>query len=305
MKPQKILITGGAGFIGSHIAQHYHGKALVRVVDNLRTGNINNLEDLEIEFIKGSILDKKMMLEAVKGIDVIYHMAAFVSVAESMSNPQECEEINVRGLINTLQAANESGVKRLVFPSSAAIYGESSAIPNMETMRPDPQSPYAISKLAGEYYCDLFHRTTDLKTASLRFFNVFGPRQDPMSPYSAAIPTFIKQALENQPITIFGDGNQTRVFIAVKDIVEALVFAATGKISGIYNVGYGESTSINKIVKKVISLTESSSNIQYAAERVGDIKHSLACINKIKEAGFKAKGSLVDGLKKLVNYYKT
>jgi len=293
----KVLITGGAGFIGSHLAHHFQGRAHVRVLDNLRTGNREKLAGLDVEFIEGSILDTALVEKAIQGVDYVFHMAALISVPESMSKIQECEEINIKGLICTLEAANRAGVRKLVLASSAAVYGENPINPKVETMLPDPRSPYAITKLAGEYYCDLFHRTTNLRTAALRFFNVFGPRQDPWSAYAAAVPIFIHKALANEPITIYGDGEQTRDFISVRDIVAALEFIGTvSNSTGAFNVGYGRSTSIRSIAEEIISLCGSRSEIIYAAERSGDIRHSEAGIEKITEVGFRPVSSFQEGL---------
>jgi len=299
----KVLITGGAGFIGSHLAHHFQGRAHVRVLDNLRTGNREKLAGLDVEFIEGSILDTALVEQAVLGVDFVFHLAALISVPESMSKVQECEEINIKGLINTLEAASCAGVRKLVLASSAAVYGGNPINPKVETMLPDPRSPYAITKLAGEYYCDLFHRTTNLRTASLRFFNVFGPRQDPGSAYAAAVPIFIHKALANDPITIHGDGEQTRDFISVRDIVAALDFVAmSANATGVFNVGYGRSTSIRSIAKEIISLCGSRSEIIYAAERSGDIRHSEADVKKIQAHGFNAISTLHEGLKDTVAY---
>jgi len=302
----KVLITGGAGFIGSHVAEHFQGKAQVRVLDNLRTGYRRNLDGLDVEFIEGSILDREAVRRAVDGVDYIFHLAALISVPESMSKPQECVDLNVTGLLNVLTAAAEARVTKLVLASSAAIYGNNPTVPKVETMFPEPLSPYAVTKLDGEYYCDLFTRTTSLETACLRFFNVFGPRQDPNSAYAAAVPIFIRKALDGAPLTVFGDGEQTRDFIYVKDIVAANVFAATTPgVTGVFNVGYGASTTINHIAREIIAAAGSSSVIDYQPERAGDVKHSLASVSKLTTAGFHPVSNLSEGLAATLRYFQS
>ena len=237
----KILVTGGAGFIGSHIVEHYQDKAEeIRVLDNLRTGYLRNLEGLRHTFIEGSICDRELVRQAVQGVDYIFHMAALVSVPESMSKISECIDINVNGLLNVLEEASAAGVKKIVLASSAAIYGDNPTVPKLETMYPEPKSPYAITKLDGEYYLNMFRAEGKINTAAVRFFNVFGPRQDPKGAYAAAVPIFIEKAVKGEDITVYGDGSQTRDFIYVKDIVGALTFVAEHpEVTGVFNAGYG------------------------------------------------------------------
>jgi nucleoside-diphosphate-sugar epimerase len=277
----KILVTGGAGFIGSHIVEHFQGKAEVCVLDNLRSGFKHNLTDFDHKFIQASVLDRAAVRRAVKGVDFIFHLAAMIGVPESMQNPLECSEINTQGTLTVLEEAARAKVKKLVFSSSAAIYGDNPAVPKVETMLPEPKSPYAITKLDGEFYCKMFADEGRLPTACLRYFNVFGPRQDPKSQYAAAVPIFIDRAVKNRPITIFGDGEQTRDFIFVKDIVAANVFFATqSPATSVFNVAYGQRITINELARTICRLTGSRSEIKYAAERPGDVKHSLASIKK-------------------------
>jgi UDP-glucose 4-epimerase len=302
----RVLVTGGAGFIGSHIVEHFQGKAEVRVLDNLRSGYKENLEGLDVEFIEGSITDKKVVTEAVKEIDYIFHLAAMISVPESMEKPQECVEINTQGTLNVLQTAASAGVKKLCFSSSAANYGDNPTVPKLETMIPEPKSPYAVTKLDGEYYCGIYSDEGWLQTACMRYFNVFGPRQDPGSQYAAAIPIFIHKALRNEPITIFGDGEQTRDFIYVKDIVAANVWLAKNEsYTGVYNVAYGKKQTVNDLAQKIIELTGSSSQIHYAPPRAGDVKHSQASIDKIAATGFTADSSFNEGLVDTIEFFKS
>ena len=302
----RILITGGAGFIGSHIVEHFHGRAEVVVLDNLRSGYLHNLDGFDYEFIEGSITDRNIVCRAVEGVDYIFHLAAMISVPESMEKPQECVEINTQGLLTVLEEAAKANVKKLVFSSSAAIYGDNPTVPKIETMLPEPKSPYAITKLDGEYYCKMFTDEGRVETACLRYFNVFGPRQDPASQYAAAIPIFIDKALRNETITIFGDGKQTRDFIYVKDIVAANVhMAESSNCNGVYNTAYGQSVTITEIAQKIIELTGSNSVIEYGPVRSGDVKHSLAAIDSISSTGFKPVGDFRYGLSKTIDFFSS
>ena len=301
----KILVTGGAGFIGSHIVEHFQGKAEVRVLDNLRSGFRHNLAGLQHEFIEASILGRDAVRRAVQGVDYVFHLAAMISVPESMAKPIECNEINTTGTLIVLEEAASAGVKKLILSSSAAIYGDNPVVPKLETMLPEPKSPYAITKLDGEFYCKMFADEKRLQTACLRYFNVFGPRQDPKSQYAAAVPIFIHRALKHEPITIYGDGGQTRDFIFVKDIAAANAYFATqSAATGVFNVAYGKKIAINDLGRTICELTGSKSKITHAPERAGDVKHSLAAVEKLRAAGFVAQGNLADGLKATVDFFK-
>lgn len=302
----KILITGGSGFIGSHIVEHYQGVASeIRVLDNLRTGYRHNLNGLEHTFIEGSITDRDLVREAVQGVDYIFHLAAMVSVPESMSKPAECVDINVSGLLNVLEEASAAGVRKLVFASSAAIYGDNPTVPKLESMLPEPKSPYAITKLDGEYYLDMFRREGRLETAAIRFFNVFGPRQDPKGAYAAAVPIFIEKAVLGEDITVFGDGEQTRDFIYVKDIVGALTFAVeTPGVTGVFNAGYGAQMTINDLANQLVKNAGSTSKVLHAEERAGDVKHSRASAERLLSAGWKPAHTLEEGLSATFDFFK-
>jgi UDP-glucose 4-epimerase len=302
----KILVTGGSGFIGSHIVEHYQDKAEeIRVLDNLRSGYRKNLAGLKFRFIEGSVTDREIVAQAVAGVDYIFHMAALVSVPESMAKPRECVDINVHGLLNVLEAAATAGVKKLVFASSAAIYGDNPTVPKLETMLPEPKSPYAVTKLDGEYYLDLFNRERGLETAAIRFFNVFGPRQDPKGAYAAAVPIFIEKALKGEDITVHGDGEQTRDFIYVKDIVGALSFAAeTPGVTGVFNAGYGGQMTINDLANKIIASSGSDAKVLHGPERSGDVKHSRSSAAKLLAAGWTPKHSLDEALATTLDFFR-
>lgn len=302
----RVLITGGCGFIGSHLVEHYQGiGGEIRVLDNLRSGYLHNLDGLNCSFIEGSVTDRALVEEAVQGVDYVFHLAALVSVPESMAKPAECVEINVNGLLNVLEASAAAGVKKLVFASSAAIYGDNPTVPKLETMTPEPKSPYAITKLDGEYYLDLFQREGRLETAALRFFNVFGPRQDPKGAYAAAVPIFIQHAIANADLTIFGDGEQTRDFIYVKDIVGALSFAAhTRGVTGVFNAGYNSQISITELAHRLIDAAGSASKVNHCPARAGDVKHSRASADKLLAAGWTPKFTLADGLAATLAFFK-
>ncbi len=301
----RVLITGGSGFIGSHLAEHFQGQAHVRVLDNLRTGHRRNLAGLDVEFIEGSINDRALVRRAVEGVDYVFHLAALVSVPESVERPHECVEINVNGLLNVLEASAAAGVRKLCLASSAAIYGNNPTAPKREDMRPEPRSPYAVTKLDGEYYCQHYAESGRLATAALRFFNVFGPRQDPAGAYAAAVPIFIQRALANEPLTIYGDGGQTRDFIYVKDIVAALVFAATTpEVTGVFNAGYGGQITVRELAERIVALAGSRSEIRLAPERAGDVRHSRASVDRLAAAGFRPTGTLDAGLRATLDSFR-
>ncbi len=300
----KVLVTGGAGFIGSHVVEHFHREHEVVVLDDLRTGHLRNLEGLRHRFVPGSILEDKALEDAASGADVVFHLAAMVSVPESVAQPEACEALNVHGTARVLAAARCAGARKVVLASSAAVYGDNPAVPKVETMAPEPRSPYAVTKLAGE---ELLAHAADaaLSTASLRFFNVFGPRQDPKSAYAAAVPIFIQKALRNEVITVFGDGGQTRDFVYVKDIVGALVHVASrADVTGAFNVGYGASISISELARQVMRLTGSDSRIEHRPVRAGDVRHSLASSDRLRATGWRPAHTLDEGLARTVEWYR-
>lgn len=303
---KRILITGGAGFIGSHLARRFGGQAQVTVLDDLRSGYERNLDGVECRFLRGSILDEAALKEACEGAEEIYHLAAMVSVPESVSQPSACAELNTEGTRRVLAAARAAGARKVVLASSAAIYGDNPTVPKLESMAPEPKSPYAETKLAGERLLEEFRQVHGLGTTSLRFFNVFGPRQDPRSAYAAAVPIFIAKALRDEPIGIHGDGGQTRDFIHVTDIVGALAYAgASTAMNGTYNVGYGRSQSILALAQEIIRLTGSRSRIEHLPARAGDVRHSLASTERLLAAGWQPGSSVSAGLAETVAYFRT
>lgn len=303
----KYLVTGGAGFIGSNIVEELLKRGYdVRVLDNFSTGKRENLKDFQknIELIEGDIRSFHIVQQAVKGIDVILHQAALPSVPRSIKDPITSNEVNVVGTLNILDAAKENNVKRIVYASSSSVYGDNPELPKHEGMMPNPLSPYAVSKLAGEKYCQVYSRLYGIETVILRYFNVFGPRQDPNSEYSAVIPKFIKLISNNQRPTIYGDGTQSRDFTYVANVVEANILAATKNVeSGLaMNCACHGQVTLNSLIRELGELLNKETKPIYAEPRSGDIKHSFANIDLIKEKlNWAPSISFGDGLKRLVN----
>ena len=296
----KVLITGGAGFIGSHLAAELQSRAGVRILDNFRTGHRRNLEGLTADIAEGDILDRNTLGSAMEGIDYVFHLAAMVSVPESVSHPLECERINSLGTLHVLEEAAAAGVKKVFFASSAAVYGDNPVVPKIESMLPEPRSPYAYTKLHGEHCCRFYHDEGRVPTVCLRFFNVFGPRQDPRGPYAAAVPIFMEKAQRGEPLTIFGDGGQTRDFISVRDIVSAMLHVTlTPDITGVFNAGYGGTLTINDLARRIITAARSRSEIRYLPERPGDVRHSRASIAALLATGWTPVSNMDEGLRKM------
>jgi UDP-glucose 4-epimerase len=301
----RVLITGGAGFIGRHITEYFQNRAEVRVLDNLRPGLKSNLSSLKCQLVVGSIRDRDLVREAMGGVDFVFHLAAMVSVTGSVHTPNEYAETNAGGTAVVLEEAGRARATKLIFSSSAAIYGDNPNLPQIESMPAEPKSPYATSKYEGEQHCCTFADEGRLPTVSLRYFNVFGPCQYPRSEYGAVVPAFIEKAIRNEPITIFGDGRQTRDFIYVKDVVAAnAFFALESQAAGIFNVACGKQITITDLALTIRKLTKSSSTIEYGEERPGDVKHSVAGMDKTLAAGFRPVCDLAGGLRATIEFFR-
>jgi len=304
------LVTGGAGFIGSHLVEALlFAGCKVRVLDNLSTGNLSNLEPVmdQITFYNNDIRELEMLEKAAEGCDVIFHLAAVVAVQQTISNPVESTMINDIGTINVLEAARTKNVRRVVLASSCAVYGDDPRLPKKETMTPRPASPYAVHKLSAEHYARVYFDLFGLETASLRFFNVYGPRQDPSSPYSGVISIFMAKAASNQVPVIYGDGNQSRDFVYVKDVVKAnLLAAGSDNLTGnVFNIGTGSYVLINRLWELIASLGGQWSAPRYEPERSGDILHSVAGMELTQSIlKFKNDFTLEQGLKMTFDWYR-
>lgn len=301
-----FLVTGGAGFIGSHIATRLlrEGQA-VRILDNLSTGNRSNLEALPpgAEFIEGDIRDAATVARAVRGCSVIFHHAAEPSVPRSVADPAGTYDINVTGTLNVFVAARDAGCNRIVFASSSAVYGDAPEMPKHEGLLPAPISPYASSKLAGEGLCQVFARSYGMDAVALRYFNVFGPRQDPNSAYAAVIPRFLAALVSGERPTIYGDGGQSRDFIYIDNVVEANLRAATAEGVGgrVFNVAAGKSTTLNEMLSQLAGIAGVTPDPVHEPERAGDIRHSLADISAAKTGlGYDVIVPFEEGLRRTV-----
>ena len=372
------LVTGGAGFIGSHLTEELVRRGYqVIILDDLSTGKMENIKTLidsprpftsfrvteeschseglaealtlkevkrkgqqpknltqdrprgvakftprgrlceesyhsspvthhsssrrgKVDFIEGSITKLPLLQEIFQGVDYVFHLAAIPSVPRSIENPLASHEVNTTGTLNVLLAARDNGVKKVIYASSSSVYGDIPTLPKKEDMPPNPQSPYAVSKLCSEYYCQAFQRIYGLPTVCLRYFNVYGPRQDPNSQYAAVIPIFIKRLSEGNPPTVFGDGEQSRDFTLVKDAVEATILAAESDATGVFNIGTGQRVTINNLARLITKLTGKDIKPIYQEPRPGDIRHSLADISKAKQFGYKPKHSLEQGLRETI-----
>ncbi|MFA4641042.1 SDR family oxidoreductase [Pyrococcus kukulkanii] len=302
MKNKLIIVTGGAGFIGSHIAETLAEDNDVVVIDNLYSGKIENVPE-NVKFINADVRDFEAIADIIREADYVFHEAAQISVDESVKDPVFTEEVNVIGTLNVLMALAE-GNGKLIFASSAAVYGDNPNLPLKESETLSPISPYGVTKLAGEHYCRVFYEIYGVPTVVLRYFNVYGPRQS--SAYAGVISIFMRNAIKNEPLTIFGDGKQTRDFIYVKDVVEVnLLVAQKKKAEGeIFNVATGKETTVLELALKIIDLSGSSSSIVFAPPRPGDIRRSVADISKLKKLGFSPKYTLEEGLKETFEWFK-
>ncbi len=305
------LVTGGAGFIGSHICEALVKRgARVRVLDNLLTGKRANLAHLrgEIEFIEADLRDYETTRHAVEGVSLIFHQAAVPSVPRSVVEPRLNHEANVDGTFNVLMAAREARVQRVIYAASSSAYGDTPVLPKNESMLPNPLSPYAAAKLFGEYYCQVFTRVYGLETVALRYFNVFGPRQDPSSPYSGVISKFVTALLAGEPPVIYGDGEQSRDFTYIDNVVDANLRAAEARqASGeVINVATGERITLNQLLAELQKIIGTDLQPHYAEKRAGDVRHSLADISRARQLlGYEPTVSLAEGLRRTVEWYRS
>jgi len=297
----KVLVTGGAGFIGSHIAEYFaEAGHTVRILDNLVTGFLRNVPQYNnIEFVRGDICDSSTIEKAVSGMNYVFHEAALVSVPLSCERPAEAFRVNTLGTLNVLQACVKAGVDKFVTASSAAVYGNNPVLPKSEDMYPEPASPYAVSKLNGEYLARMFYKDQGLRTTCLRYFNVYGPRQDPKSPYAAVIPIFLERAKAGKDLVIYGNGLQSRDFVHIKDVVRANAEALEHGDGQVFNVALGKSVTVLELAENIIKLTGSPSRIVHTESRAGDVRDSRADVSKIS-GWWKGEVELQDGLKSLI-----
>ena len=308
--PEHYLVTGGAGFIGSHIVRRLvsEGK-YVRVVDNLSTGKEARLDDVRqsIDFLRGDLADEEVSEAAVRGIDYVLHQAAIPSVQRSINDPVGTNKANVTATLNLLESCRKANVRRFVYAASSSAYGDAEVLPKLESMPVNPLSPYALQKWVGEHYCKLYHKLYGLQTISLRYFNVFGPAQDPHSEYSAVIPKFITALLAEKPITVYGDGEQSRDFTYVENVVEANLLAAeASSAAGIMcNIGCGERVSLNTLIGLLEENIGVKAEVTYAEPKAGDVRHSLADIAAARRVlGYEPKVMLNEGLKRTVEAFR-
>jgi UDP-N-acetylglucosamine/UDP-N-acetyl-alpha-D-glucosaminouronate 4-epimerase len=299
----KVLVTGGGGFIGSNLVRALAERGDdVRVLDNFSTGNRANLAELagDVEVVEGELRSYERVHAATRGVEVVFHQGALPSVPRSVQDPLTTSAVNVEGTLNVLLAARDEGIRRVVFASSSSVYGNSDELPRVETQNPDPISPYGVSKLAAERYCVSFARVYPIETVALRYFNVFGPNQDPTSQYAAVVPRFVTAIAEERPVTVYGDGEQKRDFTFVSNIVEANLLAADADgVSGrVLNVATGRGTSVNELADTIGAVLGKDVEREYDAERAGDVRDSWADVSRARELlGWQPRVDLEEGLR--------
>lgn len=305
---KKTVVTGGAGFIGSYLAEALARESYqVVILDDLSTGKWENINHLlhkdNVEFVTGSVTDLPLLNKVFQDVTYVFHQAALARVPRSIEDPLTTNEVNIRGTLNVLLAARENGAKKVIYASSSSVYGDTSSLPQKEDMPPNPLSPYALTKLAGEYYCHIFRQIYGLPTVCLRYFNVYGARQDPHSQYASVIPAFIGRVCQDLPPIIFGDGEQSRDFTFVGDVTRANILAAESDAEGIYNIGSGRSMTINKIAETIVSLMGKSLRPIHDRPRPGDPRHTLADISRARTFGYEPKQTLESGLRKTIEEF--
>ncbi|HYM40546.1 MAG TPA: NAD-dependent epimerase/dehydratase family protein [Thermoplasmata archaeon] len=308
MQDRKILVTGGAGFIGSHLVERLSARNEVTVFDDLSTGSLRNLQGAkeEVRLHRASILQPKQLAKALEGHDLVYHLAAKTSVPESVAKPDEYWRTNVEGTLNALKASVDAGAKRVVFISSAAVYGSSEVVPKVETMRPEPASPYATTKMVGEFACEEIPQLKPIETVVLRLFNAYGPRQDPNAPYAGVIAKFSSAVARGKGIEIYGDGDQTRDFLYAADAAEAMELAGERPVAGqVFNVGSGSATTVTEVARLLSEIIGNPIKAARKEIRPGDVRHSRADISKAMDRlGFTPKTSLREGLERTLAYHR-
>ena len=306
------VVTGGAGFIGSHIVDALTRNGLrVRVIDDLSTGHRENLEEItgDVDFTEGSVADEQLLKKVLDGAELVFHEAAIPSVPRSVEHPRQSHVASVDGTFTLLLAARDQKVRRVVYAASSSAYGDQPTLPKKEAMLPDPLSPYAVAKLVGEYYCQVFARVYGLETISLRYFNVFGPRQDPGSQYSGVVSRFISVLLNNQQPVIYGDGEQSRDFTYIDNVIDANLRAAsvTSGFGSVVNVANGQRITLNQLLEELKAIVgKPEVKADYRDPRVGDVRHSLADISRASELlGYQPLVSLREGLQRTIDWWKT
>src|SRR5712675_1792107 len=304
------VVTGGAGFIGSHIASALAASgARVRIIDDLSTGHQENMDEIkgDIDFVRGSVADEGALKKAMDGAELVFHEAAIPSVPRSVENPRQTHTASVDGTFSLLLAARDNKVRRLIYAASSSAYGDQPTLPKSEEMLPDPLSPYAVAKLVGEYYCQVFTRVYGLETISLRYFNVFGPRQDPASPYAAVIPRFLSALLERQRPVVFGDGEQSRDFTYISNVVDANLKAADSNsaVGQVINIANGQRVTINQVFEMVKKFTgHPHLQAQYAPSRTGDVRDSLADLSLARSLlAYEPRVQLEEGLRSTIDWW--
>lgn len=306
---ERYLITGGAGFIGSHLVKHVLGTGgIVRIVDNLSTGSTERLNQVRdsVQLLTGDLSDNSVAAEAVKGVDYVLHQAAVPSVQRSVVDPISTNRSNITATLNLLENSRKAGVRRFVYAASSSAYGDTEVLPKNEEMPANPLSPYALQKWVGERYCKLYHELYGLETVSLRYFNVFGPAQDPYSEYSAVIPKFTTKLLAKEAITVYGDGEQSRDFTYIDNVVDAnlLALRAPNAPGEVCNIGCGQRVTLNELIRILEELLGVKAQVIYAAAKPGDVRHSLADITKAARVlGYVPKTEIEEGLRKTIEAY--
>ncbi len=303
-----FIVTGGAGFIGSNLVEGLVELGDVTIIDDLSSGNLDNLEHLlkrdAVGLERLSVTDLEGMKPHFEDVDCVFHLAAVSNISSSVADPLRTNEVNVKGTLNVLLAARDSGVRKVVFTSSASVYGDTEEVPTTENALPDPLSPYAVTKLAGEHYCKVFSELYGLETTSLRPFNVYGPRQDPNSQYAGVIPLFIRSLLEGEVPMIDGDGEQTRDFVYIKDVVRAFIQAMDHRAKGAYNIAGGKGISINELYREVSSIIGVDVEPLHGEPRPGDVRHSTADITRAKRyLGYEPEYDIRRGLEETIEWF--